>query len=186
MEFRPLSVHGAYEIALAPIKDARGYFMRSYDAKLFSAHGLPTEWVQENESYSAQAFTLRGLHMQAPPHTETKLVRAVAGAVWDVMVDLRRNSPSFLQWAAVTLSPERANAVLVPRGCAHGYLTLTPESTVLYKVDAAYVPAAEIVLHYAAPEIDVEWPVPEGARLTLSDKDRGAAGLSEALARLTQ
>jgi dTDP-4-dehydrorhamnose 3,5-epimerase len=169
MKITPLKIPGSFSIALDARGDARGYFMRTFDETIFAAHGLPTRWVQMNESLSAFPGTIRGLHFQRPPHTEAKLVRATAGALLDVFVDLRAGSPTFGQWDAVELSAERHNAVLVPRGGAHGFCTLTPVSVVNYIVDNAYAPAAEEGVLWNDPDLAIRWPLHGEA--TISAKD---------------
>jgi len=163
------AVAGAFEIILRPIEDPRGYFMRTYDRGIFADHGLQTEWPQENQSANRGAGILRGLHFQAPPHAETKLVRALAGAVQDVFVDIRRGSPTYGGVGIVELSADRHNAVYIPRGCAHAYLTLTDECVVAYKVDNVYAPEAEGGLIWNDPDLAIPWAL-EGAPV-LSEKD---------------
>ena len=169
MNIVPRRLAGSCEIRLAPRADERGYFMRWYDRELFERAGLPTAWVQANESAS-RANVVRGLHFQRAPHAESKLVRAIAGEVFDVFVDLRRGSPTFGQWDAVTLSAAAHNAVLVPRGFAHGFCALTPEAVVSYLVDNAYAPGAEGGLAWDDPRLAIPWPLTGPA--IVSDKDR--------------
>jgi len=159
MEFRPLSLPGCYEIRLEPRHDERGYFMRAYDRDIFRAHGLTTDWLQENQSMSHQRGTLRGLHFQGPPHTETKLVRALLGRVLDVFVDLRRDSPAFGHWESVELSAAQFNMVYIPRGFAHGFCTLTDDAIVAYHVDACYAPHSEGGLRWNDETLAIRWPV---------------------------
>jgi dTDP-4-dehydrorhamnose 3,5-epimerase len=169
MKITPLKIGGSFEIALQARGDERGYFMRTYDEAIFAAHGLPTRWVQMNESLSVNVGTIRGLHFQRPPHTETKLVRCTQGALLDVFVDLRQGSPTYGRWDAVELSPERCNAVVVPRGCAHGFCSLKPSSTVNYMVDNFYTPAAEEGVRWNDPDVGIRWPL-EGTPV-ISAKD---------------
>jgi len=169
MKIAPRRLAGTFEIALEPRTDERGHFVRWYDAALFAAAGLPTGWVQANESRSLRGV-VRGLHFQRPPHAETKLVRAVRGTVFDAFVDLRRGSPTFGRWDAVELSDARHNAVLIPRGFAHGFCALSDEAIVSYLVDAAYAPEAEGGLAWDDPEVAIPWPL-EGAPI-VSAKDR--------------
>lgn len=159
MNFRPLKLAGCYEIHLDPRRDERGYFMRTFDRDIFGGHGLVTDWLQENQSMSLQRGTLRGLHFQRPPHTETKLVRALAGAVLDVFVDLRADSPTFGQWESVELSANRFNLVYIPKGFAHGFCSLTDDAIVAYHVDACYAPAAEGGIRWDDPTLKITWPV---------------------------
>lgn len=169
MKFVPRKLAGAFEILYEARGDERGSFMRWYDRALFAAHGLPTEWPQGNESASRRGV-VRGLHFQRPPHGETKLVRAVSGAVLDVFVDLRRGSPTFGQWDAVELSAERHNAVLVPRGFAHGFCTLTDTAVVSYLVDNPYAPAAEGGLAWDDPALAIPWPLDGPAIVSAKDR----------------
>lgn len=164
---RPLA--GAFEIVAEPKGDERGHFLRWYDHALFAGRGLPVAWAQGNESLSRRNV-VRGLHFQRPPHGEAKLVRAVSGAVFDVFVDLRRGSPTFGRWDAVELSAERHNAVLVPRGFAHGFCTLSETAVVSYLVDNPYAPQAEGGLAWDDPALAIPWPL-SGAPI-VSAKDR--------------
>jgi dTDP-4-dehydrorhamnose 3,5-epimerase len=168
MEIKPLSIPGVFEITLAPRRDERGYFMRTFDEEIFRKHGLVSQWVQENEACSVQQGVVRGLHFQRPPATETKLVRVVAGRALDVFVDLRRDSPTFGRWGSIELAAERQNMVYVPKGFAHGYCTLSDHVVMLYKVDAPYSPQLEGGLRWNDPALRIAWPVTEP---TISAKD---------------
>jgi dTDP-4-dehydrorhamnose 3,5-epimerase len=172
----PRRLGGTFEITLAPHADERGHFMRWYDAAAFAAAGLPTGWVQGNESVSRRGV-LRGLHFQRPPHAEAKLVRAVAGAVFDAFVDLRRGSPTYGQWDAVEVAAARRNAVLVPRGFAHGLYVLSDEAVVSYLVDAPYAPQAEGGLAWDDPALAIPWPL-QGAPV-VSARDRAWPRLAD-------
>ena len=176
MKIAPLKLAGTFEVQLEPKHDERGFFTRWYDRDTFARAGLPTEWVQANESRSVRNV-VRGLHFQRPPHAETKLVRAVQGSVYDAFVDLRRGSPTFGQWDAVELSAGRANAVLVPRGFAHGFCTLSDEALVSYLVDHAYAPAAEGGLLWNDPAIGIAWPL--AGEPIVSAKDRAWPPLAQ-------
>lgn len=168
MKIKPLRLDGTYEIIVTPKYDDRGYFMRVYDEEILREHGLKTFWVQENQSLSARKGLIRGLHFQKPPYAETKLVRVVAGAVFDVFVDLRRNSNTYGQWDALELSAENQKIVYIPKGLAHGFCTLTKNTMVLYKVDAFYMPEYESGLQWDDKDLDIQWPV---TKPYLSDKD---------------
>ncbi len=159
MEFRPMKLLGCFEIRLDPRHDERGYFMRTFDRDIFHAHGLTTDWLQENQSMSLQRGTLRGLHFQRPPHAETKLVRAIAGAVLDVLVDLRTDSPTFGQWDAVELVADQFNLIYIPKGFAHGFCTFTDNAIVVYHVDACYAPQAEGGVCWDDATLKIVWPV---------------------------
>ena len=158
MRIDPLKLPGTFEIHFEPRSDERGYFMRVYDEAIFRDAGLQTVWVQENQSRTLSKHTIRGMHFQRPPHSETKLVRAIAGIVLDVFVDLRKDSPTYGLWDAVELAAERHNAVYIPRGFAHGFCTLTEDCTVQYKVDNAYAPNAEGGLRWDDPTLAIAWP----------------------------
>lgn len=169
MKIERLKIPGSVEVAFQARGDERGYFMRTYDKAIFAEHGLPTGWVQMNESLSANVGTIRGLHFQRPPHTEAKLVRCTQGALLDVFVDLRKGSPTYGQWDSVELRADRHNAVLVPRGCAHGFCSLEPNSTVNYMVDNFYTPAAEEGVRWNDPALAISWPL--RGEPTISAKD---------------
>ena len=158
MELRPSRLPGAYEIRLSPIEDPRGYFLCVYDVPSFRQHGLVTEWMQENQSLSRRMHTLRGLHFQVPPHSETKLVRCLQGSVWDVFVDLRTASPTYGQWDAITLAADSFNAAYIPKGFAHAFCTLTPDAIVSYRVDATYAPDSQAGLAWNDPALGIPWP----------------------------
>jgi dTDP-4-dehydrorhamnose 3,5-epimerase len=159
MIVRPLKLDGTFEVELSPKRDARGHFMRGFDAAIWEAHGLPATFVQENEAFTKAKHTLRGLHFQRPPHAETKIVRCVAGAVYDVFVDLRAGSPTYGQWDGHVLNAAAAPRWLViPKGFAHGYCTLTDDTLFAYKVDAAYAPDAEGGLAWDDPALAIPWP----------------------------
>ena len=168
MEIAKRKLDGVFEIQLKPIEDERGFFMRAYDTALFEQAGLHHPWVQENHSRSTRQGILRGLHFQFPPFSETKLVRCIRGAVLDVFVDLRLDSPTFGQWDSLELSESNKKMVLIPRGFAHGFCTLTPESEVLYKVDNVYNREHEGGLHWSDPDLRINWPVQSPL---LSEKD---------------
>jgi len=158
MEFHQLVLPGCFEIRLDPHGDERGYFMRTFDRNLFREHGLVTDWVQENQSLTIRKWTIRGLHFQRPPHTETKLVRSIYGVALDVFVDLRKGSPTFGRWDAVELSAEKFNLAYIPWGFAHGFCSLTEQTIIGYHVDACYAPDAEGGLRWNDPALNICWP----------------------------
>jgi len=170
MTFTELRLPGAYLIEPEPIGDERGFFARMLCTKEFAAHGLNGNVVQANLSYSAERGTLRGLHYQAAPHAEEKMVRCVRGSVYDVMVDLRPDSPTYREWEGVELTADNRRMAYVPKGVAHGFLTLVDDCEVFYPVTAAYAPSAEGGLRYDDPVIGIEWP---GEVRVVSEKDRG-------------
>ena len=153
--------------------DRRGYFMETWTRRDFEAAGIGVEFVQDNESSSMKGV-LRGLHYQAGPAAQAKLVRVVAGAVFDVAVDLRRGSPTFGRWVGEVLSGENKRQLFIPRGFAHGFLCLEDRTVFTYRCDNLYAPEAERGIRYDDPDIAVAWPLHlvEGLPLTLSDKDR--------------
>jgi len=169
LKILPLSLEGVFEVTLDPRRDERGHFMRWYDAESFAKAGLPTQWVQGNESRSTRGV-VRGLHFQRPPHAETKLVRAVVGSVHDVFVDVRRGSPTYGRWGAIELSEEKANAVVIPRGFAHGFCTSSDVAVVAYLVDHVYAPGAEGGLLWNDPALAIDWPL--AGEAIVSAKDR--------------
>jgi dTDP-4-dehydrorhamnose 3,5-epimerase len=173
-------IEGVYEIRLEPRRDERGFFMRVYDEEFFKKAGLHRHWVQENHSRSEKKGVLRGLHFQFPPFAETKLIRCVRGAVYDVFVDLRKGSPAFGKWGSVELSEEKHNMVFIPRGFAHGFCTLIAGSEVIYKVDNPYNLQAESGLLWSDPDLAISWPVKQPL---LSEKDAGNQTLKEFVQR---
>jgi dTDP-4-dehydrorhamnose 3,5-epimerase len=176
MEIRPLRISGAFEIRFEVKQDERGHFMRSYDQTIFALHALNNSWVQENEAFSVRKGVVRGLHFQRPPYAETKLVRVVQGAILDVFVDVRRSSPTYCKWEMIELSAANHKAVYVPKGCAHGYCTLSDLSTVLYKVDCAYAPQFEGGLRWNDGDLAIPWPIREPL---ISSKDAGLPTMIE-------
>ena len=158
--------------------DARGFFAETWRADRMSEAGLTGGFVQDNESVSAAAGTLRGLHYQAPPSAQAKLVRVVHGAIRDVVVDARAGSPHFGRWVAAELSAETGAQIFVPRGFLHGFVTLTPDAHVLYKVDAYYDAACDGSVAWNDPDIGIDWGI-DPAQAILSDKDRAAPRLRD-------
>lgn len=156
--------------------DARGYFVETYNYNDFKEAGIDVEFVQDNQSASKKGV-LRGLHFQIN-HPQDKLVRVIKGEVFDVAVDLRKGSPTFGQWHGVLLSDENMKQFFVPRGFAHGFLVLSDYAEFCYKCSDFYHPGDEGGLKYDDPEIGVQWPIPEGTELTLSERDTKWGGLS--------
>lgn len=178
LEIHPLRLDGVLEIRTPRFSDDRGFFSETWSERAFSEAGFDLHFVQDNHSLSRDAGVLRGLHFQAPPVAQDKLVRVSRGAIFDVAVDIRPDSATFRQWAGVRLSAADWNQLLVPRGFAHGFLTLEPDTEVQYKVTAPYSPEHDRVIRFDDPAIGVEWPMaPE--QLTLSDKDRAAPFLTD-------
>lgn len=162
-------------------EDERGWFARVMCRKTLRAHDLPGDFVQANHSMSRLRGTVRGLHFQRPPHAEAKLVRCVAGAIFDVIVDLRDGSPTRLAWEGFELSAGNGRMVLVPEGFAHGFQTLTDDAEVTYHVTHPYTPEAEGGLRYDDPALGIAWPLPVSM---ISEKDRAWPLVSAAGAAL--
>ncbi len=158
--------------------DARGFFSETYSQKALEQAGFTRPFVQDNHSLSGQRGILRGLHFQRPPFMQDKLVRVTRGAVFDVAVDIRKDSPSFGQWVGVELSADNWRQVLVPAGFAHGFVTLTETAEVLYKVTDYYAPEAEAGLKWDDPEVGIEWPIAPGEVIT-NARDGEWPGLKE-------
>jgi dTDP-4-dehydrorhamnose 3,5-epimerase len=158
VEFVPTAIAGAYEVRLTVRGDARGRFKRHYCERSFAEAGLETQWVQVNHSITVGRGTLRGLHFQHPPAAEVKLVSCTLGRAFDVAVDLRKDSPTFLQWAHVEI--DEATMFYIPRGCAHGFQALAEETHLLYLHSAFYTPEAEGGVRFDDPAVGVEWPLP--------------------------
>jgi len=178
MEIRRFDIAGLVEFSPRIHGDARGYFAEVFRADLFAAEVGPATFVQDNQSFSAAPGTVRGLHFQTPPHAQGKLVRCLAGAVFDVAVDLRHGSASYGKWVGVELSATRLNALWVPAGFGHGFCTLTPDAVVSYKVTAYYSREHDMGVAWDDPAIGVAWPGVADAE-TLSPKDRVQPKLGE-------
>ncbi|CCM78770.1 dTDP-4-dehydrorhamnose 3,5-epimerase [Rhizobium mesoamericanum] len=178
-EIRALRLDGVFELTPRKFDDDRGFFSETYNAAFLAANGIKTTFVQDNHSYSADVGTLRGLHYQLPPRAQVKLVRVVRGRVFDVVVDLREQSPTFAKWLGIELSAATGNQILVPVGFAHGFLTLEPDTEVLYKVGDFYSPDHERAVRFDDPEIAIDWPADVG-RLRISTKDQRAPLLANA------
>ncbi len=170
MQFVETRIAGAFVIVPEPRCDERGFFARLWCSREFSEHGLATSFVQWNGSFSHHRQTLRGLHYQAAPHAEAKLVRCVRGSVFDVAVDLRPESSTYLCWFGVELTANARNMLYVPERCAHGYMTLEDDSEVMYAVSEFYRPDAERGIRWNDPKFDIEWPL--GGPAAVSPKDR--------------
>ncbi len=178
MKVRELGIPGVLEIVTERFSDERGFFSETYNAARFAAIGIGTVWVQDNHSLSAPKNVLRGLHFQAAPFAQQKLVRAVRGAAFDVVVDIRPGSPTFRKWTAVEISAKAWNQVFVPEGMAHGVLTLEPDTELVYKVSALYSPEHDRTIRFDDPGLAIDWPV-AGDRVILSKKDAAAPFLRD-------
>ncbi len=178
MQVTQLVLPEVLEITPQKFGDARGFFSEIYSANRFADAGLPMAFVQDNHSFSAESSVLRGLHYQLPPFAQDKLVRVVKGAIFDVAVDIRNGSPRYGQWCACTVSAQEWNQLFVPKGFAHGFLTLEPDTEVIYKVSEHYSPEHERAIHFADSDLAIEWPL-DGIEPVLSDKDRIAPPLKD-------
>jgi dTDP-4-dehydrorhamnose 3,5-epimerase len=159
MKFTETGLEGAWIVDVEPLADDRGFFGRTWCAKEFAEHGMVADIAQCNLSYNHRRGTLRGLHYQVPPAAEAKFVRCTAGAVHDVIVDVRPGSGTYLQWVGVDLTAENRRALYVPPMFAHGYLTLTDGAEVIYQVSEFYTPGAERGARYDDPAFGIDWPV---------------------------
>ena len=182
MTFTETPLSGAYLVTLAPRGDNRGWFARTYDKELFRQIGHTDDWVQMNQSMTHQTGAVRGMHFQYPPHAEIKLVRCIHGCVFDVIIDLRRNSPTFLQWFGAELSASNQTALYIPRGFAHGFQTLTPDCELIYCHSTMYIPASEGAIRFNDPKIGISWPVPV---TDLSERDTAHPLLDDQFTGLT-
>jgi dTDP-4-dehydrorhamnose 3,5-epimerase len=167
--FTPLALDGAHLIRTEPAADTRGYFARSFCKTEFHAAGLETDFPQHSLSYNSEAGTLRGLHYQNPPFEEVKVVRCSRGSIHDVIVDLRRNSPTLGQWLALELSADNGLALYIPAGFAHGFITLAPASEVHYMISRDYAPGYGRVLRWDDPDLAIQWPL-QPAIMSASDQ----------------
>jgi dTDP-4-dehydrorhamnose 3,5-epimerase len=170
MEFDPLEVDGAYSVRAEPVTDKRGGFFRMFSSREFADRGLADRFVQYSISFNAKRGTVRGLHFQAAPFLEAKLVRCTRGTVFDVVVDLRPASPTYRHWCARELSAAGRTAVYVPEGCAHGFQTLVDDCELEYFITPEYVPAAARGVRWDDPVLAVEWPI--RTAVTISNRDR--------------
>lgn len=168
MIFEALALPGAFAIDLEPRGDERGFFARAFCQKEFAAHGLATEMVQANVSQNVSKGTLRGMHYQRAPFAEVKLVRCIHGTIHDVIIDLRPDSPTYLNWLGVELSRRNRRALYVPEGFAHGYQALEDDTEVLYLVSQFYTPSHESAIRWNDPRFGIRWPLPDPI---LSPKD---------------
>jgi dTDP-4-dehydrorhamnose 3,5-epimerase len=169
LRFTETAVPGAWLIELEPIADDRGWFARTFCAEIFEAYRLDPTVAQCNASFNARAGTLRGMHYQAEPHGEAKLVRCTRGAIFDAVVDLRRESPAFCRWTGHELTFSNGRMLYAPVGTAHGFVTLADDSEILYQMSHPYVPGAARGVRFDDPAFGIEWPVEPRV---MSDRDR--------------
>lgn len=168
---------GVYVLEPTVFEDERGFFMESYNHMKLCELGLDYNFIQDNHSLSVQAGTIRGLHYQLNPMAQTKLVRVISGAIYDVVVDIRRNSPTFGEWIGVVLSEVNKRQLIVPRGFAHGFCTIVANTQVLYKVDQYYSPEHDRGILWSDPALGITWPT---SNPVLSEKDKTHPLLREA------
>ena len=150
--------------------DDRGWFAETYRADVLKDHGIDNAFLQDNQSFSAPAGTLRGVHFQSPPHAQAKLVRCLKGRIWDLAVDLRAGSPTYAKWVAAELTAKHGEQLFIPAGYGHPFLTLEPDCEVAYKVDDFYAPECDGGIRWDDPDLAIDWPLPVAAP-ELSDKD---------------
>lgn len=169
MIFEETTLAGSFIITIPRAGDSRGWFARTYCADEFSNLGINTNWVQANHSFSTMKGTLRGMHYQKHPYGEIKMVRCISGSVYDVIIDLRKDSPTFLQWFGVELSVENMKMLYIPKGFAHGFQTLTANAELIYQHSEFYTPEAEAGIHYDDKLINIGWPLPVAV---ISERDK--------------
>ena len=177
MHVRSLDLPEVFELTPAKHGDGRGFFSETYNAQRLGEAGLSISFVQDNHSYSAAKGVLRGLHFQMSPRAQDKLVRVVKGSIFDVAVDIRRGSPRFGMWCSLIVSAERWNQILVPKGFAHGFLTLEDNTEVIYKTSDYYAPDYDRAIRYDDPTLGIDWPL-HGDPI-LSAKDQAAPVLRD-------
>lgn len=178
MQVTPLAIADVCLIAPKRFQDARGYFCETYQRDTFAAAGITVDFVQDNESLSVSTGTVRGLHYQAPPFAQAKLVRVLAGAAFDVAVDIRMGSPSFGQFVSATLSADNGDQLFIPEGFAHGFCSLSENTLLTYKVSATYSKEHDHGVLWNDPDLGISWPV-AGGDAVLSDKDTGLPRLTD-------
>ena len=185
MQVNDLGLGGVLEIIPKKLGDARGFFSETYQRQRFSEAGVPHDWCQDNQSYSADKGVLRGLHFQVAPFAQDKLIRVLRGSIFDVAIDIRQGSPTFSKWVSCVLSASTFNQLLIPKGFAHGFLTLEPDVEVLYKVTAPYSPQCDRGIAWNDPDIGIVWPLEPGQQPVLSGKDASAPRLAEAASSIS-
>ncbi|RYH00977.1 dTDP-4-dehydrorhamnose 3,5-epimerase [Salipiger sp. IMCC34102] len=178
MDLSPTDLDSVVVLTPRVFGDNRGSFFESYNAATLAALGIDTRFVQDNQSHSAEAGTVRGLHFQSPPHAQAKLVRVLAGEIFDVAVDIRRGSPTYGQWTGATLSAENRAQLLVPAGFLHGFVTRVPDCVVAYKCSDVYAPDCEGAVRFDDSDLGIDWGI--AARdAVLSDKDAKAPSFAD-------
>ena len=178
MQIIPTALPDVVEVIPVRHGDHRGFFSETWKRRDLAAAGIDVDFCQDNHSLSAERHTLRGLHYQAPPHAQDKLIRVIAGTILDVAVDIRKGSPTYAQWLAMPLSAEIGNQLFIPKGFLHGFLTLTPDAQVVYKCSDYYAPECDGGIRWNDPTIGVDWGVDTGD-VILSGKDTNAPFLAD-------
>ncbi|MDP1725467.1 MAG: dTDP-4-dehydrorhamnose 3,5-epimerase [Bacteroidota bacterium] len=169
MKFKPTNFEGLILVESEPKGDERGWFARTFCKEEFKQIGHTEEWLQTNHSYTQHSGTIRGIHYQLPPYQEIKLVRCIAGSVFDVVVDIRKNSSTFLQWFSIELSATNKKAIYIPKGFAHGFQTLSNDCELIYYHTQFYTPNSEAAIRYNDEMINIKWPL---LVTDMSDKDK--------------
>lgn len=168
MIFTPTNLQGCFVVTISPISDNRGWFGRYFCSDEFANIGHTKEWLQLNHSFTEKKGTIRGMHFQKPPHQEVKLVRCIHGIIFDVVIDLRKESSTFLHWFSIELSAENRKMIYIPEGFAHGFQTLSDKCELLYHHSAQYQPGSEGGIKYDDPLVNIKWPMPLS---NISDRD---------------
>lgn len=180
MIFKRLEIPDVTIIEPTVFEDERGHFFESYQKEKFKEMGIDVDFVQDNQSLSVKVGTLRGLHYQVNPKAQAKIVRVITGAIFDVAVDIRKNSPTFKKWVSVVLTAENKRQIFIPKGFAHGICTLAPNTEILYKIDEFYSKEHERSIRWDDPDINIKWPLGNIGEVTLSEKDKNALFLKNA------
>jgi dTDP-4-dehydrorhamnose 3,5-epimerase len=170
MHFELTDLKDAWLVLLEPVHDERGFFARTFCVDEFAAHGLETSYPQHSISLSSRRGTVRGMHFQQEPHSEVKLVRCLKGAIWDVVIDIRKNSPTYCRWQAFELSGSNNRQLYIPKGFAHGFQVLNDDTVISYLISEPYVPGAASGIRYNDPAFNIAWPLEVTA---ISKKDQG-------------
>lgn len=178
MLVQPTKLRDLLTITPKRFRDHRGFFAETYSARVLVEHGIKEQFVQDNHSLSAQVGSVRGLHFQAPPHAQAKLVRCGRGALFDVAVDIRKGSPTYGQWFGAELSFENGRQLFIPAGFAHGFVTRAPDTEIVYKCSDYYAPETEGALRFDDPDIGIDWGL-DGIDAILSEKDAAAGSLAD-------
>jgi dTDP-4-dehydrorhamnose 3,5-epimerase len=176
MKFSPTRLNGVYVIDLQPVVDSRGWFARTYCKNEFAEIGHDKEWVQINHSFTSKKGTIRGMHYQIPPYGEIKMVRCIAGAITDIVIDLRQRSETFMNWVSVELSAENKKMIFIPEGFAHGFQAMTDNCELIYHHSAFYTPGSERGIRYSDTLINIQWPLPVSE---ISERDLSHVLLNE-------